>query len=172
MKDKTLYIMCGIPGSGKTYMAKHFLMRGSGWRYISRDEIRLDFLGDDEEYFAHEDEVFDIFIYKIREALNNADTFNVIADATHLNWASRRKLLANISEEGINLHNIYIVPVMINCPFEIAGARNAARQGRACVPENTLEKMYYRMTDPNSDPFIYDGILYLNNDVESWVSSM
>ena len=163
MKDKALYIMIGIPGSGKSYMAKHVLMRGPGWRYISRDEIRFSYLEEDENYFAHEDEVFDIFVYKIREALRDPDINNVIADATHLHWPSRRKLLTNLHQEGINFKDLYIIPTMIDCSFEIAGGRNAARPGRERVPEKVLENMYMHMTDPRTDPFKYDGILYLYN---------
>ena len=166
MKDKTLFIMVGCPGSGKTYTAKHILMRGPGWRYISRDEIRFDYLSEDEEYFAHENEVFDIFIYKIREALNNADTFNVIADATHLHWPSRRKLLTNLRQEGINFKDIYIIPTVVGCSLEDAKTRNAFREGRECVPNDVLDNMFNSMTDPKTDPFKYDGILYLYNRLE------
>ena len=166
MKDKTLFIMVGCPGSGKTHVAKHMLMRGPGWRYISRDEIRFSCIADDEEYFSHEDEVFDIFIYKIREALNDADSFNVIADATHLSWPSRRKLLTNLHQEHINFKDIYIVPVVINCSPEEAKIRNAMRDSREFVPNNILENMYYHITDPKTDPFKYDGIFYFNNGSE------
>lgn len=165
-KNKILYILVGIPGSGKTYMAKHMLMRGTGWRYISRDEIRMECISDDEEYFSHEDEVFDIFVYKIRSALQNGDTFNVIADATHLNWPSRRKLLMALREDKINFENLYIIPVMINCSFEQAVLQNNSRTGRACVPYDVIKNMYYKLTDPKKDPFLYDGIMYIDNMIK------
>ena len=93
MNEKMLWVMCGVPGSGKSWVAKHILMRGLGWRYVSRDDVRFEIVKDDEEYFSHETKVYNEFIRRIKAALNEEGVFNVIVDATHINWASRRKLL-------------------------------------------------------------------------------
>lgn len=163
MKNKTLWIMCGVPGSGKTYLATHFMMKGTGWRHISRDEIRYKFLADDEEYFAHENEVFEVFVYKIKSALNEEGIFNVIADATHLHWPSRRKLLIALAKE-VDFKNIAIIPVTIDIDLELAQYNNSLRTGRAVVPNNVLKNMWNAFTDPKTDPVVYDGFLQLNND--------
>ena len=167
MKNKTLWIMVGCPGSGKTYMATHCMMKGSGWRHISRDQIRYEFLADDEDYFAHENEVFEIFVYKIKSALLEEGIFNVIADATHLNWPSRRKLLTALAKE-IDFKNIAIIPVIINTDLEDVQYGNNLRTGRALVPKNIVEKMWYSITPPEGDPFFYDGFLHLNNERKRW----
>ena len=88
MKNK-LYIMCGIPGSGKSTYAKTYL---TNTLYVSRDEIRFKLVKEDEDYFSKENEVFDTFIAKINEGLRQS--LDVVADATHLNSKSRLKLLA------------------------------------------------------------------------------
>ena len=61
----TLYILIGVPGVGKSYFAKKKLMEGPGWKYISRDEIRYSLLKEGEDYFSHENEVFEKFIIAI-----------------------------------------------------------------------------------------------------------
>lgn len=160
MYEKTLWIMVGLPGSGKTTMAKGILLRGPGWRYISRDDIRMEFLkDDDEDYFAYEASVFDIFTYRIKEAFKEENVFNVIADATHLNWPSRRKLIHNLDLE----QKINIVPVIMTTPFEIAKERNNKRNGRARVPEKVLINMNQHYTDPCYDPFHYTAFMHMEN---------
>ena len=96
MEKKTLWILCGAPASGKSYYVKNHLMNGNGWMYISRDEVRFSIIKDEENYFSHEDEVYKEFIYRIYKALTGEGIFNVIADATHLNWTSRNKLIKNL----------------------------------------------------------------------------
>ena len=41
MSNTNLWIMVGIPGSGKSYFAKNILMTDDSWQYISRDEVRF-----------------------------------------------------------------------------------------------------------------------------------
>lgn len=170
MKNKTLWIMSGMPGCGKSYVATHALMHGSGWRYISRDEIRLKYLDEDDSHFSHEADVYDEFIYRIREAINDGEVFDVIADATHLNWPSRRKLLRWLGHE-INLNDINIVVVVVKSDYRTCLMRNVTRVGRACVPEDVMESMMKSYRHPNTDPFKYDGILEWNNETEDWTKA-
>ena len=68
MKLKKVWLMCGIPGSGKsTWIKKRLMENGGIW--ISRDEVRFSMVKEDEDYFSKECEVFDKFISNICEAL-------------------------------------------------------------------------------------------------------
>ena len=58
----TLYVLCGIPGSGKSHFCKN---HKDDAVHVSRDAIRFALLEDDDDYFAHEDEVYEIFWEKI-----------------------------------------------------------------------------------------------------------
>lgn len=98
MKQKKVWILCGIPGSGKTTWAKsQHLSCNDKCAYISRDEIRFRFTAEDEAYFSRETEVYDEFISEIQQAIDNKDIVNVLVDATHLNEKSRMKTINRLS---------------------------------------------------------------------------
>ena len=161
MHEKTLWIMVGIPGSGKTWFAKNKLMKGSDWEYISRDEVRFSMIKDDEEYFSHETAVFNAFIGKITFALLYGND-NIIADATHLNWGSRRKLLKAL-EKYISLEEVDVIPVIIDAKLEDILERNKLRSGRARVPEEAIRRMRASINDPEKDPYKYAAIMRVKN---------
>ena len=86
-----LYLMCGVPGAGKsTWVEQH---KGEGV-VISRDKIRFSMLHETDEYFSKEPFVYQEFIKQITEALDTNGL--VFADATHLNGSSRIKLLRSL----------------------------------------------------------------------------
>ena len=151
---KTLWLMCGVPGSGKSYFAKNVLLQdGQRCFYVSRDEIRFALIKENEEYFSKEDEVFDLFCHRINFFLGLVDS-NVIADATHLNTASRMKLLKHL-----NLKDVNVIPVWMNTPEHICFERNEKREGRERVPKGVIRRMYLQRNHPSSDDFKYAGIL-------------
>ena len=88
-KENVLYLMMGIPGSGKSTYAKQFASRNS-IQYISRDEIRFSLLQPTDGYFDKENEVMKILREKTNLALENGST---LVDSTNLSEKSRAKLL-------------------------------------------------------------------------------
>jgi predicted kinase len=150
--------MVGIPGSGKSYIAD-ILAKEINGAVVSRDTIRFELLNEEDEYFAKEKEVFKEYINEIQYYLDIGKS--VIADATHLNAPSRIKLLDNLyfTEKD------YIVPMVIDTPFEICKERNAQRTGRSRVPNDVLKSMHNSFTDPAEDPVYirprYYDILYI-----------
>ena len=156
---KTLWIMVGIPGSGKTYFAKHNLMQGPGWWYVSRDEIRYSLVKENEEYFSKETEVFEQFISKIKAGLDEEGIYNVIADATHLNTKSRQKLI-----NALHRNNIQIIPVVMQTDLLNSLKQNDMRDGRAKVSHSAIRRMNAQLEDPVEDSFNYTAIMYVNNN--------
>lgn len=152
--SKTLWLMCGAPGSGKSYFAKNILANDDHWLYVSRDEIRFQIVKNDEEYFSHETEVYNCFVRNIQLLLDITKQGNVIADATHLNKSSRMKLLNRLNLDGVN-----VIPVYFNTPEHICQERNKEREGRARVPSGILHKMYLSRSHPSSDGYKYAGVL-------------
>ena len=61
-----LFIMMGVPGSGKTTLAKKLVEDKPNTIRVSRDDIRFSLLEKGDEYFAKEDKVFKTFTYTIK----------------------------------------------------------------------------------------------------------
>jgi predicted kinase len=158
-----LYILCGPSGCGKTTWAENFIRehKEDDIRYVSRDEIRFELVDPNESYFSHEKEVFRRFANTIRQTL--VDGFDVIADATHLNWGSRRKLIQAIKQYAF-MENVQIIPVVVTASLKTILARNQLRNGRERVPEDVIRRMLGRMCDPELDPYKYTAIMRVTNE--------
>ena len=145
-----LYILCGPSGSGKSTWARNYILEHDSLyqniRDVSRDEIRYSIIKEGEDYFSHEKEVFKKFADTIRNTL--IDGFDVIADATHLNEFSRRKLTQAIDMYYDNYEIVYIV---FNVSADICIKRNQNREGRANVPENIIRNMCRDFRAPTLD---------------------
>ena len=144
MKQKNLILFAGIPASGKSFWAKHNLTDND--LYISRDEIRFS--------IVKENEAFNCFISEIQKGLYSGKT--VYADATHINWASRNKLLRNLNLEDVNV-SVYVFKTPLNVCLE----RNEKRTGREEVPKDVIIRMYHQFVIPEQDPYNYKEIRYI-----------
>ncbi len=135
--ETTLFVMCGIPGSGKSTFCK---TKYPEIKHISRDEIRFNMLKDEEDYFSHEKEVTQKFWDLINEEL--AAGHSVFADQTSLNSRSRTWLLTH------TLPDVRKVAVVMDIPFKICAERNRGRHGKERVPEAALRNMANSFTCP------------------------
>ena len=140
-----LYIMCGPSGCGKTTYCND-KMKLAHCVYISRDVVRYEIIKEEEDYFSHEKEVFREFVRRIVEAMTNG--YDCIADTTHLNQFSRRKLTQAIDMYTTDYKIIYVV---FNVDADTCVARNANRTGRANVPENIIRNMCRDFRAPTKD---------------------
>jgi len=130
MNKPTLWVMCGLSGSGKSTIAKQLAQEHENTVIVSSNSVRKELTGDYENQ-DHNEEVFKIFHKRIREALEN--NINVIADATNITMKSRRAILENV--KGIDCHKVaYLIPK----PFEQCKADNLNRPHP--VPEEVLDK--------------------------------
>ena len=143
-----LYILCGASGSGKSTWAKQFMSDhlDEDIRYVSRDEIRFSLIGENDKYFAREKDVFRKFSTTIAQTL--VDGFDVIADATHLNEFSRRKLTQAIDYYTKDYEIVY---VSFNVDTDLCLERNSHREGRANVPEMIIRNMCRDYKEPSLD---------------------
>lgn len=136
----TLYVVCGIPGSGKSHYCREHKKDGV---HVSRDAIRFALLEDGENYFAHEDEVYEIFWNKINKEL--AAGRDVYADQTSLSAKPRRWLLSHISVPCSK------VAIVMDTPLSTCLERNNKRKGREHVPTATIKNMYNSFTLPTKE---------------------
>ena len=148
----TLYVLCGIPGCGKSTWVKNRMAEntssiGPKWVYVSRDEVRFSMIKEEDDYFSKEKQVFEEFVNRLCGNLSDAYIRNVIADATHLNEISRDKLINAIRRKRPNLP-LHITMVYFDVSLEICKFRNAKREGRARVPNEVMDKMYNSLQFP------------------------
>ena len=140
-----LYILCGPSGSGKSTWATNFI-KNKRIAYISRDNIRLSIVKEEEDYFSHEKEVFKTFVKAIAHYIANGD--DAIADATHLNMFSRCKLMQALDQYT---HDYEIICVVFTTDVNTCVERNKAREGRRHVPENIIRNMCRDFRVPTMD---------------------
>lgn len=147
MKIKNLWIVCGVPGSGKSTWLRDRMDQEPHSVIVSRDEIRFGLLDENDEYFDREDEVFDTFIKTAEGLLTEPYIFDVYMDATHLSPNSRAKTLQAFK----SLDNIHVNAVFFNVPLDVCFERNEQRSGRALVPRGVVRRMYYSFRFPTKD---------------------
>lgn len=152
----TLYVMVGLPGSGKSTWAKKNLVNAD---YISRDTVRLSIIKDNEHLFSHEDEVYDKFVDNIVDLLRGDR--DVVADATHLSHGARHKLVSALAKREMTGDKYDIVFVMMDTPVTECVRRDETREGRAYVTEPVIRNMYRSLSTPYVGEF--------NNVKEVWI---
>ena len=136
-----LYLMMGIPGSGKSTWIKDHLLPCQA--HVSRDKIRFALVDEGEEYFSRETEVFNSFVEQINTFLSNG--CDVYADATHISRTSRNKLLSRINShpEEVNL-------IWINGGLTTALLQNENRKDtRSYVPKSVIRRMHNQIEAPD-----------------------
>ena len=141
-KEFKVYVMMGIPGSGKsTYATTH----QSELPIISRDIIRIElgFCKPNEKYKGTRDEERLVTEYEnalIKTYCLKKQSF-IVDDMNIGRW--RPSLIDKLKD-----HNAYIVFVKMDTPLEVCVER---RKGQ--IDANTLEKMYDSIIEPSKDEY-------------------
>lgn len=138
---KTVYLLMGVSASGKSTWARRFSERFSDSIIISRDAVRFSLVKEGDAYFSKEKKVFKNFINLVSEAITN-EINNVIVDATHLNAASRAKVLNEI--KPLIMQGNYKVIIM-HITSDAAVARDKKRSGREQVGEKVIHDQLARL---------------------------
>ena len=149
---KTFVIMTGAPGSGKSTLAAQYkrdwIEEGLTVELISRDNIRFDLLGKDDDYFRYEKEVIKKYHKKLRECIVDPFVDVIIADSTNINKRARRKLIELAKEAD---PDIYILSITMMANVEDCIRQNELREGRAKCPEEVIRKAMRAMEIPSRD---------------------
>lgn len=150
----------GIPGIGKSTWIKNHKMKFPGkTQIVSRDSIRFSLLKEGEDYFAHENKVWKLYVDQAKFSIDIND--NTILDATHLNEASRSKILLALGDYLKKVDEVNIIYFVGS--IHTALKRNCKREGLGLVPVSTIRRMKTQITDPSYKEG-FDRIFYVNVD--------
>ena len=140
MNRPKLILLCGIPGSGKTFYAEKIKDSYSYIVHLSSDAIRKELYGD-ESIQGNPSEVFSLMQNRAIEFLNNG--YDVIYDATNITRKDRASIIAKCPKFAqIKCHIIW-------APIEICIERDAARE--RTVGKEVIDRMLKRFQAPYYD---------------------
>jgi predicted kinase len=128
---KKLILLIGIPGSGKTTLAKKLVDKN--FKRICADEIRGELYGD-QIVQGDSTQVFAIFFERLRAMF--AENSDVVVDNTNLYFKHRKPILDIATEYGYTDIQLW----MLDIPVEICLKRNINRERN--VPDETITNYY------------------------------
>lgn len=129
------YVMCGVPGSGKSTYA-HNLYKKHNAVVISGDDIRAELYGD-ASVQGNWVEIHEA----IEEAVSAAsgDSKVVVLDGTHYRASYRKEAVAMLHSYGYTDISL----VVVDRPLDLCLERNAQRSRN--VPEHVIRSMYSKL---------------------------
>jgi predicted kinase len=142
MEKPIIFMMVGLPGSGKSYQAK-LLSEQYKASIHSSDSIREELYGDPRIQDNHE-LVFRTLHQRVKEDLHNNK--NTIYDATNINYKRRKAFLQELSKT-----ECWKVCVFVATPYKVCLERNKSRN--AVVPEDVIKNMLEHFWVPQN----YEG---------------
>lgn len=151
---RTLVLMVGLPGSGKSTYADRdaFFYESMEQRktaIISRDFIRKQMVKPGEDYFSCERAVFRKFVEEINSSME-AGVDITYADATHISKQSRRKLLRALDLPG---SEVCLEVAVVNTDIDECKRRNSLRTGFEHVPDTAIDRMAASFEIPIEEEF-------------------
>jgi len=152
----TLFIMCGLPYSGKTFFSKRFSAE-NGYRLVSIDDVRESlgfFWGKTDTDAQNWQEVFRVVDDLIVSTLNQGES--VVYDSANQDEASRSRYRKLAESLGCNSKIVFV-----NTSMEVIQERRLDNQGslvRAHIPQETFESAIQTFVPPKDADVIICGV--------------
>lgn len=137
--NKTFYIMCGIPGSGKSHWSQNLATASTQSEIISSDDIRQEINGDSSSQLNGK-AVWDNLYERVRTTRKEL----VIVDATFIYRRDREKIISFIR---MNHPGALVNCFFLSTSLEMSLAQNIKRD--RYVPETIVESFHNRLQIPN-----------------------
>ncbi|HEY9784132.1 MAG TPA: AAA family ATPase [Candidatus Obscuribacterales bacterium] len=132
---KRLILLIGVPGSGKTTLAKKVQERG--YHVLNADSIREELYGDPNTQ-GDPVQVFSIFFDRLEKAMSQG--LDIIIDNTNINSKQRKPILDRAAKFGYSDVQLWLLDV----PLQVCLDRNRARD--RVVQEDIVSNMYAELT--------------------------
>ncbi len=131
---RTILILRGLPGSGKTTYANEFIKNEPSFKRVNKDHIRLML---DNGLYTKQNEKVVVSVQEdlIRKFIN--DGFNVIVDNTNLIQSTVNQIYKIASDIG----DVCVVEHWMNVTVEECLERNSKREGSARVLDSVITIM-------------------------------
>jgi predicted kinase len=116
---KKIILLIGIPGSGKTTLAKRLLEKG--FQIISADSIRLELYGNEGEQ-GDPRQVFAIFFERLKDLFSK--DLDVVVDNTNLKYQHRKEIIDVARQYSYEEPQLWLLDV----PLQVCIDRNLLRE--------------------------------------------
>ncbi len=150
-RKKTLTILIGLPGAGKSTLIKQMMDKDSRGRVIvSSDEIRFELLNYDKSGLDFDNlieaKVWILLEKAISKAFESPLTNEILLDATNVRRSYRKKYITMARENGFKTRAIVIYK-----PLNEIKNQNNNRSRK--VPENVIDRFYFKFQAPHKEEF-------------------
>lgn len=134
--NPTIYMMVGLPGSGKSYVSKEL-----GYRVVSSDDVRAEICNGNLDDKNNHEKVFAEIRRRIKDLLTSGQS--CILDATNLSRKRRKHFLSTLPA------NVTKVAVLVATEIDLILLQNASRDH--VVPEEAIMRYYKTLSVPRKD---------------------
>lgn len=143
---RTLILMAGVPGSGKSSWAKRYAAAHPNTYIVDTDEVRKSITGDYRVFTEPVSLAWDEMIRQANELLAEHEDVTVIIDSTFLDDERRLYYLDRVKGYDKLIHHM----VKYHDYSEVF-IRNKERPVDKWVPEDVIRKMIDRYKDPSPE---------------------
>lgn len=154
-----VYLMIGIPGSGKSVLSKKIRNKGTNFIILSSDDIREELSGTIRFNASNNQRVFEVLDARLKKSIE--DGYDVIVDATNLDEIYRRSYIEIAHSLDAQVFGIVVNTSFVNCL-----KNNSNRKYDSRVPYKAMIRMQSKFTNTILDLEDLDGAYFVDRPAD------